>query len=85
MIYCLAVFKSRTQTYEFIDHMTRSGISARAVNTPAEAHIGCGVSAEFYMGHRGFAQRVINGYGLNGFLGFYRVERKGGRTFTTSV
>ena len=85
MTYCLAVFRSRTQTYEFIDRMQRFGLSAKAVNTPPEAHIGCGISAEFFMAHKGYAVRIIGKYGLNGFAGFYRVDVSGGRTYATPV
>ena len=72
---CLAVFRSRTQTYEFIEQMTRSGISCRAVSTPPEAHIGCGISAEFYIGHKGYATDIIYKKGLNSFVAFYKAER----------
>lgn len=70
---CIAVFRSRTQTYEFIDYMTRSGISCRAVNTPPEAKVGCGISAEFNLGHSGYASKIIRFRGLNSFVAFYKV------------
>lgn len=79
---CLAVFRSRTQTYEFIEYMARSGISCRAVNTPPEAHIGCGISAEFYIAHKPYAYEVISRRGLNSFVAFYKVVKSGKRTET---
>ena len=40
MAFCLAVFRSRTQVMEFVEYMQSRGIDSRAVNTPAEAHVG---------------------------------------------
>ncbi|MBQ7642609.1 MAG: DUF3343 domain-containing protein [Clostridia bacterium] len=80
MFFCIAVFRSRTQVLEFIDYMTAAGIYASAVNTPVEAHIGCGISAKFYAAHIGYAKEVVARKGIGGFVGFYRIERTGKRT-----
>ena len=79
---CLAVFRSRTQTYEFIEYMVRSGISCRAVTTPPEAHLGCGISAEFYIAHKSYAAEVISKKGLNSFVAFYKITTRGRTTMT---
>ena len=42
--YVLAAFRSRTQTMAFYDRLKRVGCMAVVVNTPKEAHVGCGVS-----------------------------------------
>ncbi len=47
MTFCIAVFRSRTQVMEFIEYMQSRGIDSSAINTPAEAHVGCGISAKF--------------------------------------
>ncbi len=38
----LAVFRSRAQTLEFVSRLRTAGVS-----TPAEAGVGCGISAKF--------------------------------------
>ncbi len=72
MRYCIAVFASRTQVYEFADILLSGGINARVINTPAEARIGCGVSAKFpyinYPYAKGIAKR------FSSFRGFYLLE-----------
>ncbi len=77
---CIAIFRSRTQVYEFIDFMTNAGIACSAINTPTEAHIGCGISARFYCGHRGYAREIIMRRNLNTFVGFYHIMQQGMRT-----
>ena len=85
MNFCLAVFRSRTQVLEFIDGMKARGIPCGAVNTPARAHIGCGISAKFDLGRLPYAREVIYLDGLNTFNGFYRVEQIGFRTTVTKI
>ena len=43
----LAVFRSRSQTLDFISVLKAGGVPAQAVNTPREAGVGCGISAKF--------------------------------------
>ncbi|MBR1867779.1 MAG: DUF3343 domain-containing protein [Clostridia bacterium] len=73
MIFCIAVFRSRTNTMEFIDQMTRAGIICRPVNTPTAMKVGCGVSARFSCVYKGVAEKIIKNYSLGTFVGFYRV------------
>lgn len=73
MRYCIAVFASRTQVYEFVDVLLSGGINARVVNTPAEAHIGCGVSAEFPYINFPHASGIVRRF--SSFRGFYLLDR----------
>ena len=72
MIFCIAVFRSRTHTMEFIDKMIRAGVSCRPVNTPASARIGCGISAEFSCVYKTVAERIIRN-SQTSFVGFYKI------------
>ena len=74
MIFCIAVFRSRTNTMEFIDLMARAGVTCRPVNTPTAMRVGCGVSARFSCAYKGVAEKIIKNSSLNSFVGFYRVE-----------
>ena len=70
MKYCLAVFRSRTAVLAFAEYLSRGGVACKIINTPSEAHIGCGV----------YAVEVVRRYGLSGFGGFYLYEKNGNRT-----
>ncbi len=43
----LAVFRSRAQTLEFVSRLRTAGVPVQTVSTPAEAGVGCGISAKF--------------------------------------
>ena len=43
----LAVFKSRSETLDFISFLRANGVPASAVSTPKEAGVGCGISVRF--------------------------------------
>lgn len=75
MKYVIAVFASRTQVYEFVEILLGGGINAGVINTPAEAHIGCGVSAKFPHVNLPYASSVAKR--LPSFRGFYLAERTG--------
>ena len=51
----LAVFSSRSQTLDCISHLRSMGVPARAVATPKDAGVGCGLSVKF---EEGFLPRV---------------------------
>ena len=85
MIYCLAVFRSRTHTVGFIEFMRSQGLDARAVNTPEKAKIGCGISARFPIEYTSFARHVISALSLTSFRGFYSVKKDGVRNIVTHL
>ncbi len=43
----LAVFRSRAQTLDFVSRLRAAGVPAQTVATPADAGVGCGISARF--------------------------------------
>ena len=78
-MYCIAVFRSRTQVLEFIDGMRRNGISCSAVNTPSEAHVGCGISAKFSVPYLKKAEDYIFRNMPHSFRGIYLIDRSVGQ------
>lgn len=77
---CVAVFRSRTQVMSFIEIMNAQGISAKAVPTPKEARVGCGLSAEIPVTAVNVAAVIVKRYGLNAFYSFLVIEKRGTRT-----
>ena len=82
---CLAIFRSRTQTVGFIQYMRSQGIEIKAINTPAEAKIGCGISACFSVSQVAFARQVISALGLTSFRGFYIIQKDGFKQIITKL
>ncbi len=74
----LAVFRSRTQTQYFVQIMRSYGAQCTVVQTPAEARVGCGISAKFYMQDLSLARRILQAGGANGFNGFYEIKKAAG-------
>ncbi|MBQ7373192.1 MAG: DUF3343 domain-containing protein [Clostridia bacterium] len=85
MIFCLAVFNSRSHTVGFIDYMRSKGIDCKAVNTPIEAHIGCGISAKFPVGQLSFARHVVSALSLTSFRGFFSIRKDGVKRYITRL
>ena len=69
MIYCLAVFRSRTHAIGFIKYMRAQGISCVAVSTPQSIEASCGISAKFSVSHTAFARQVVSALSLTSFRG----------------
>ena len=82
---CVVVFKSRTQVMYFIELMTNSGAYAKAVATPKEAKIGCGISAEIPISNLSLALKIIKKVGFSSFYGVFLIEKRGNRTTTTKI
>ncbi len=82
---CIVVFKSRTQVMYFIELMKNHGLSAKAVTTPKEARIGCGISAEISYSSLSTANSIIRRVGFSSFYGVFLIEKRGGRTTTTKI
>ncbi|MBQ1269365.1 MAG: DUF3343 domain-containing protein [Clostridia bacterium] len=76
--YVLAAFRSRTQTMAFYDRLKRVGCMAVVVNTPKEAHVGCGVSVRFYKPCIPIAERELYRGKFSAFAGFFEVCSYGG-------
>ena len=43
----LAVFRSRSQTLDFLSRLRSAGVPSQAVNTPREAGVGCGIYGSY--------------------------------------
>ena len=80
---CVAVFKSRTQVMSFVEFLNNQGVQCKLIATPKEAHVGCGVSAEFPLIKLNVAKLVVNRVGFSAFVGFFLLEKRG--THTTVV
>ena len=72
--YILAAFRSRTQTMAFYERLKRAGCFALVVNTPREAHVGCGVSVRFLKSCLFFAKNEIFRAKFTAFAGFFEVR-----------
>ena len=73
----LAVFRSRAQALDYISALKRAGVPARAVNTPKEAGVGCGISALFDEHFFPRARAVLGSYPYSAFAGFMRKTSHG--------
>ena len=66
----LAVFRSRSQTLDYLARLRSSGVPAQAVNTPREAGVGCGISARFDDAFLPRARYLIRTRSYSSFSGF---------------
>lgn len=81
----IAVFKSKTELFTFINQLKYSGAIVETVATPKEARIGCGLSAKFDERFFRLAVSVIQNYGFQSFYAIYKVESRQGRISTVKV
>ena len=77
----LAVFRSRSQAYDYIARLKSRGISACAVSTPREANVGCGISARIGPFDLSRARRALAGGNYSAFVGFFRAETRFGKVY----
>ena len=75
----LAVFRSRSQAYDFIARLKSRGVAASAVSTPREANVGCGISARIGAFDLSRARRALAGGNYTAFVGFFRMRVHCGR------
>lgn len=66
----LAVFRSRSQTLDFLSRLRNAGVPSQAVNTPREAGVGCGISAKFDDSFMNRARAILDQYPYSSFSGF---------------
>lgn len=69
----------------FIELMAKRRIFAKAVSTPKEAKIGCGISAEIPLSVINLAQSIIKSVGFSSFYGIFLIEKRGLRITTTKI
>lgn len=85
MGYVLAAFHSRTQVMRFLEAMKRNGCAVSVVNTPKDAHVGCGLSVKMPYNCLKTAKRLISYYRFDAFVGFFEVRTYGGRTTLKTI
>lgn len=69
----LAVFRSRTQSVDYVRRLTGYGITAQTVSTPREIKIGCGLSVTFDSAYFARARAVLALGKYSAFKGFYKL------------
>lgn len=80
MSYCIAVFRSKTDVFSFIEKLRTYGIYAEIVGTPKEAKVGCGLSVKFNYSNLAVATKILRSSNLASFYALYQVNYSNGRT-----
>ena len=73
----LAVFASRSQALDAISYLRGMGVPARAVSTPKDAGVGCGISVKFEEGFLPRVRLLLSKRPYSSYAGIMR-ERSGG-------
>lgn len=85
MTKCIAVFRSKTDLFTFINYMKYGGAFIGTTATPKEARIGCGLSAKFDERFYRLALNVLSSYDFPSFFGIYKIKNVNGRISTVLV
>lgn len=70
----LAVFRSRTQTADFMRELKKKGIESEIIGTPQKIAIGCGLSVKISEKDFLKAKEITFSSAYDGFVGFYKTE-----------
>ena len=81
----IAIFRSRSQTIDFVSRLQRSGVTVQTVNTPKEARVGCGLSASFGANAIAQAKFILRSGKYTSFVGMYKWENGYGCAALTPV
>lgn len=73
----IAVFRSKTDVFLFLDIMRSRGVYSTITATPKEAGIGCGLAARFPSHAISVARAAVQSGRLPSFYSFYSVYRSG--------
>ena len=73
----LAVFRSRAQSLDYAERLTRYGVDATTMPTPKEAKIGCGLCVRFQPRDYMRAKAILRLGKYTTFKGFYKMEYVG--------
>ncbi|MDR3318347.1 MAG: DUF3343 domain-containing protein [Clostridiales bacterium] len=79
MISYLAAFRSRSQAIRLYDLLRASGYSARIVNTPREAGVGCGISVNFPSQNFGSVRALLSRNNFTAFAGWFGIDSEIGK------
>ena len=85
MIYCIAVFHSKTDVFLFMNYLKRSGVFCETVGTPKEAKVGCGLSVRFLKNNLSVAREILNSVRFNSFYAMYQVQVVGFRSVMSKI
>ena len=83
--FAIAAFRSRTSVQKFEMALRRIGIGCAIISTPREVAIGCGLSVRFDASKLSEAAQECKKINPVGFIGFYIVERTGGKLVVQPV
>lgn len=76
----LAAFRSRNQALEFAELLRNYGVSNRVVNTPREAHVGCGLSVRYDGAMQPRVRALLAAMRPGSFAGFFTATGYGANT-----
>ena len=79
----IASFRSRQQVMAFERTLRRLGLSVSVITTPRAVALGCGLSVRFRLEDTVDVQDVYRLMKGTNLIGFYRVDRTGGKTQVT--
>ena len=75
----IVAFRSRSDTLGFAEFLKRNGIACRIVNTPKEAQVGCGLSAEVLKVNLSLVRVAVKRFSAKSFAGIFAVYFDRGR------
>ncbi len=73
MQYIIAVFKSRTESYSFINIMRSYVKNIKIIATPKELNMPCGISVAFDVYNYNIALMLISRRNFSSFSGMYKI------------
>jgi len=79
MSYILAVFRNRTASMSFANHLRKLNVGCDVISTPKELGSTCSVSVKFNPANLQQAKYVLNGGRFSTFSNFYKVVNIGHR------
>ena len=79
----LAVFRSRAQSLDYAERLSKYGVLATTMPTPKEAKIGCGLCVRFDGRDMIRAKAILKTGRYSTFKGFYKMDFIGGRISVT--
>ena len=85
MTYCIAVFKSKTDVFAYLELLRLSGVPAVTTGTPKEARIGCGLSVKFSKTYLGIGEAILRKKRFSGFYGIYLSSKVGSRSTLSKI
>lgn len=81
----VVVFKSKTEVFSFMERARRVGIGGKAVATPKEIKIGCGLAVAIADNYAMSAWGIIRNGDFQTFYGIFKIKRNGLKSTLTRV